>query len=109
MEELFAAVNVGFPDENGTPQHPGATVVSPYSEQGGSQIAREGPLTGRLAYAQVNLAADVDVTESAALGEAIGEHAPTIEGLEVLPGGTALAVFDPPKTEFIGLAFANRT
>ena len=106
MEELFAAVNAGFPDENGTPQHPGATVVSPYSEQGESQIAREGALSGRLAYAQVNLAADVDLTESAALGEAIAEHAPTIEGLEVLPGGTALALFDPPKTEFIGLAFA---
>ena len=106
MEELFATVNAGFPDENGNPQHPGATVVSPYSEQGASQIARQGPLAGQLAYAQVNLAADVDVTESAAIGEAIADHAPAIEGLEVLPGGTALAVFEPPETEFIGLAFA---
>ena len=106
MEELFATVNAGFPDENGDPQHPGATVVSPYSEQGASQIARQGPLAGQLAYAQVNLAADVDLTESAALGEAISDHAPAIDGLEVLPGGTALAVFEPPETEFIGLAFA---
>ena len=106
MEELFATVNAGFPDENGNPQHPGATVVSPYSEQGESQIARQGPLAGQLAYAQVNLAADVDLTESAALGEAISDHAPVIEGLEVLPGGTALAVFETPETEFIGLAFA---
>ena len=106
MEELFATVNAGFPDENGNPQHPGATVVSPYSEQGESQIARQGPLAGQLAYAQVNLAADVGLTESAALGEAIFDGAPTIDGLEVLPGGTALAVFEPPKTEFIGLAFA---
>lgn len=106
MEELFATVNAGFPDQNGKPQHPGATVVSPYSEQGKTQIARQGPLAGQLAYAQVNLSADVDLTESAALGEAISDHAPAIEGLEVLPGGTALAVFEPPATEFIGLAFA---
>ena len=106
MEELFAAVNAGFPDENGVPQHPGATVVSPYSEQGGTQIAREGPLVGQLAYAQVNMTADVGLTESAALGEAIFAGAPAIDGLEVLPGGTALAVFETPKTEFIGLAFA---
>ena len=106
MDELFATVNAGFPDEDGNAQHPGATVVSPYSEQGESQIARQGPLAGQLAYAQVNLAADVGLTESAALGQAIFDGAPTIEGLEVLPGGTALAVFEPPKTEFIGLAFA---
>ena len=106
MEELFATVNAGFPDENGNPQHPGATVVSPYSEQGESQVARQGPLAGQLAYAQVNLAADVGLTESAALGEAISDDAPAIDGLEVLPGGTALAVFEPPATEFIGLAFA---
>jgi RND superfamily putative drug exporter len=106
MEELFATVNAGFPDENGIPQHPGATVASPYSERGESQIARQGPLAGQLAYAQVNLAADVDLTESAAIGEAISDQAPTIEGLEVLPGGTALAVFETPETEFIGLAFA---
>ena len=94
MEKLFATVNAGFPDENGEAQHPGATVVSPYSEQGTSQIAQQGPLAGQLAYAQVNLSGDVDVTESAALGEAISDHAPAVEGLEVLPGGTALAVFE---------------
>jgi RND superfamily putative drug exporter len=106
MEELFAAVDAGFSDENGNPQHDGATVVSPYSEQGASQIASQGPLAGQLAYAQVNLAGDVGLTESAALGETIAENAPAIDGLDVLPGGAALAVFEPPETEFIGLAFA---
>jgi putative drug exporter of the RND superfamily len=106
MEELFATVNAGFPDGNGKPRHPGATVISPYSGQGESQIADQGPLAGQLAYAQLNLAADVDLTESAALGEAISHNAPAIDGLDVLPGGTALAVFEPPATEFIGLAFA---
>jgi putative drug exporter of the RND superfamily len=106
MEELFALVDAGFPDDNGVPEHPGATVVSPYSEQGGGQIARQGPLAGALAYAQVNLASDIDLTESALIGEAIAEHAPAIAGLEVLPGGTALAPYEPPDSELIGLAFA---
>ena len=85
MEELFATVNAGFPDENGIPQHPGATVVSPYSEQGASQIAQQGPLAGQLAYAQVNLAADVDLTESAAIGEAISDHAPASRASKYFP------------------------
>ena len=59
-----------------------------------------------MAYAQVNLAADVDDTESGRIGEAIVEHAPSIDGLEVLPGGQYLALVDPPSSELIGLAFA---
>jgi putative drug exporter of the RND superfamily len=106
MEELFALVDAGFPDADGVPEHPGATVVSPYSAQGEGQIAREGPLAGQVAYAQVNLAADVDDTESGRIGEAIVEHAPSIDGLEVLPGGQYLALVDPPSSELIGLAFA---
>ncbi len=106
MEELFALVDAGFPDEDGVPEHPGATVISPYSEQGEGQIAGQGPLADELAYAQVNLAADIDLTESALIGEAIAEHAPAIEGLEVFPGGAALAPYEPPGSELIGLAFA---
>jgi RND superfamily putative drug exporter len=106
MEELFAEVEAGFPDESGEPQHPGATVISPYTEQGQGQVARDGPLAGELAYAQVNLTADVDLAESARLGEAIVEHAPTVEGLEVVPGGAPLGPYEPPESELIGLAFA---
>ena len=106
MEELFAEVGNGFPNEDGVAQHPGATVISPYSPQGQGQVAAQGPLAGRLAYGQVNLAADVDQTESAMIGEAIREAAPDIEGLEVLAGGAALGEFEPPETELIGLAFA---
>ena len=106
MQDLFAQVDAGFPDESGDPQHPGATVISPYSDEGQGQIAREGPLAGELAYAQVNLAADVDLAESALLGEAIAEHAPTVAGLEVLAGGAPLGVYEPPESELIGLAFA---
>ena len=81
MEDLFATVDDGFPDRSGTPRAPGATVVSPYSGQGHGQIASTGPLAGQLAFAQVNLAADVDDTESGRIGQLITEEAPSIEGL----------------------------
>lgn len=106
MEELFDEVDAGFPDADGVPQHPGGTVISPYSEQGAGQIARSGPLAGQVAYAQVNLSADVDDTESGLLGQAITDNAPDVDGLEVLPGSQYLTVVDPPQTELIGLAFA---
>ncbi|MBL8774416.1 MAG: MMPL family transporter [Acidimicrobiales bacterium] len=106
MEELFATVDAGFPDEEGVPSAPGATVVSPYSDQGAGQIATAGPLAGRLAFATVHLSADIDDTESARIGELIAEEAPSIEGLEVLAGGQYLATIEPPQTELIGIAFA---
>lgn len=106
MEELFALVDAGFPDETGTPRHPGATVVSPYEPSGAGQIATEGPLAGQVAYAQLNLGAEVDLTSAAGIGEAIFDHDPGLDGLDVLPGGTLLAPFETPETEFIGLAFA---
>ncbi len=106
MEDLFATVDAGFPDAHGVPQHPGATVVSPYTELGVGQIAFDGPLAGKVAFAQVNLSADVDDTESNALGKAIAAEAPQLDGLEVLPGGIRLADVPTPKTELIGVAFA---
>jgi putative drug exporter of the RND superfamily len=106
MEELFRRLDAGFPDAGGVPQHPGGTVISPYSEGGQGQIARTGPLAGQVAYAQVNLSSAVDDTESGLLGQAIRANAPAIDGLQVLPGGQALAVVPPPETELIGLAFA---
>jgi len=106
MEELFDDVDAGFPDADGVPQHPGGTVISPYSDRGEGQIARSGPLAGQIAYAQVNLSSEVDDTESGLLGQAITERVPDIDGLRVLPGGRYLTVVDPPQTELIGLAFA---
>jgi putative drug exporter of the RND superfamily len=106
MEALFTRVNAGFPDSKGIPQHPGGTIISPYSEGGRSQIARTGPLANQVAYAQVNLSAAVDDSESGLIGQAITANAPAVEGLEVLPGGQYLAVVEPPQTELIGLAFA---
>ena len=106
MEDLFAVVDAGFPDEDGVARAPGATVVSPYSDQGAGQIATAGPLAGELGFATVNMSADVDDTESARIGELIAEEAPSIDGLEVLAGGQYLATVEPPQSELIGIAFA---
>jgi putative drug exporter of the RND superfamily len=106
MDELFAAVDAGFPDGAGMPTQPGATVISPYAEGGERQVATSGPLAGKLAFAQVNLAADVDDTESGAIGVRIAEEAPELDGLEVVAGGQYLASVEPPEAELIGLAFA---
>ncbi len=106
LEELFATVDAGFPDEEGMPRAPGATVVSPYSPDGAGQIATTGPLADRLAFARVNLSAEVDDTESARIGQLITDEAPSIDGLEVLAGGQYLAELAPPRSELIGIAFA---
>jgi RND superfamily putative drug exporter len=106
MEELFRVVDAGFPDEDGVPRAPGATVISPFAEQGKGQIASTGPLAGRLAFAQVNLSADLDTTQAATIGELITDARPAIEGLEVLAGGQALTALEPPQSELIGIAFA---
>ncbi|HKA82741.1 MAG TPA: MMPL family transporter [Acidimicrobiales bacterium] len=106
MEDLFAQVEAGFPGADGIARYPGATIVSPYAVGGEGQVAHDGPLSGRLAYAQVNLAPTVDMTDASLLGGAIDEHAPALDGLEVVPGGGALAAYAPPDSELIGLAFA---
>ena len=106
MEDLFATVDAGFPDAAGVPQAPGATVTSPYTERGRGQIATTGALANHLGYAQVNLAADVDDTESGQIGDLIAERAPEVDGLEVWAGGQYLASVEPPETELIGIAFA---
>lgn len=88
MEDLFATVDAGFPDERGVPSAPGATVVSPFSSQGEGQIASTGSLAGQLAFATVHLSADVDDTESARIGELIADEAPSIEGSRSWPAGS---------------------
>jgi hypothetical protein len=102
MEDLFATVNAGFPDDNGNPQHPGATVVSPYTEQGASQIARQGPLAGQLALRESPRRRRPDRVGGPARRR---RRTPAIEDSRCSPAA-GLAVFEPPATGFIGLAFA---
>lgn len=79
-------------------------VVSPYDNP--QQIAFQGDLAGRLAYAQVNLPGDLDFTEAQEYADDIREVLPEVEGLDVLLGGQVFAEFEPPESEVLGLGFA---
>ena len=92
MSELFAEVD----------ELDGVDIISPYTPFGAEQINDD----GTIAFAQVNLASDVDETEATAIGEEIKELIPDIDGLRVEIGGAALGEFEPPESELIGLAFA---
>jgi putative drug exporter of the RND superfamily len=84
----------------------GIAVVSPYSETGGFQVAQD----GTVAFAQLNLASDIDQTEAGKLGEEIlkfvDNETAQVGGLRVELGGAAFGEFEPPESELIGLAFA---
>ncbi len=80
----------------------GVTIVSPYTPFGAEQVNDD----GTIAFAQVNLANDINESESVVIGEQITEATPTLDGLRVEIGGAALGEFEPPESELIGLAFA---
>ena len=80
----------------------GVTVSSPYAPAGLHQISAD----GRTAYANVNFSPDVDFGRASEIGAEIGRLAPDQPGLQVEIAGDTLAAFDPPESEFIGLAFA---
>ena len=92
MSELFDEVE----------QIEGVTVVSPYTPFGAEQINDD----GTIAFAQVNLANDINESESVVIGQTIDEAIPDVDGLRVELGGAALGEFEPPESELIGLAFA---
>ena len=80
----------------------GVSIVSPYDPTSLGQIDP----TGTIAFAQVNLSDSLDQVEMAAVGTSIVEKLPTLDGLRIEVGGQALAEFEPPKSELIGLGFA---
>ncbi len=100
MEALFA--------ETAEIEH--VEVTSPYAPEGFGQIAAEGDLAGKIAFARVEVGEEVGFSESGEIGVAILERAEEIEaeidGLRVEVGGEVLAGFEPPESELIGLAFA---
>jgi putative drug exporter of the RND superfamily len=77
-------------------------VVSPYGDNGVRQIDP----TGTIAYATVNLAQELTQTDTAEIGKEIDRLIPDRAGLQVEVGGEALAEFEPPEAELIGLSFA---
>ena len=79
----------------------GVSIASPYDEFArATQISPD----GRVAFATVNLRSDIDFTESGLIGTDIANMAPEIDGLRVEIGGQALAEFEPPESELIGLS-----
>ena len=93
MEAMFATV-AGFE---------GVTLSSPYEGVGAAtQVSAD----RTIAYAALSLSVDLDFTETGELGLEMVSLTPDIEALQVEIGGAALAEFEPPATEFIGLAFA---
>ena len=110
MEEMFADVQ----------SYEGVTVSSPYlvtipvPETPPQDTARLPHAPGRpqvsadglVAFARIDLAPDLDFNETSALGTEFIEVIPDVPGLQVELGGEALSEFEPPQSEFIGLAFA---
>ncbi len=92
MEELFTEVG----------GYDGASVVSPYGPFGQQQVNAD----RTVAFATVNFEVGIDQTESAEVGRQIAEAMPQVDGLRTEIGGAALAEFEPPETELIGIAFA---
>ncbi len=84
----------------------GFTVTSPYSPEGAQQVSSQGPLAGKLAFANVDI--DPSLTQQDLLSYTKKLHSvkPELDGGEVLLGGQVFAEFEPPETELIGLAFA---
>jgi RND superfamily putative drug exporter len=92
MDEMFVEVA----------QIDGVSVISPYTPFGAEQVNDD----RTIAFAQINLRDDINETEASVIGEEIAAVAPTIDGLRIEIGGSALGAFEPPESELIGLAFA---
>ena len=75
-----------------------------------NQVATDGPQAGKIAFARVEIGESVTFEESGQLGLDLREAGDRLErevdGLRVEIGGEALAQFEPPESEVIGLAFA---
>ena len=85
---------------------------SPLEPGGESQIASQGPLAGRLAYASIEFPADENWTELVAMGEDVkaelpaGEPGDQGDGLRVEFTGQPFVEGAPPDSEALGIGFA---
>jgi putative drug exporter of the RND superfamily len=101
MEGLFDEVDRIEPPGGGT-----IRVLSPYTPEGQRQVAQQGDLAGRVAFATVELPSDIDQEEAVQVVEDIQEVIPEVEGVDILLGGSIFAEFEAPSSEVLGLAFA---
>lgn len=62
--------------------------------------------TGTIAFAELELDQSLTFNDMMTIGTSVDALRPQIEGLQVEIGGAALAAFEPPQSELIGIAFA---
>ncbi|NND74956.1 MAG: MMPL family transporter [Ilumatobacter sp.] len=82
------------------------TVISPYSELG--QQRGLVSADGTIAYASIDFDEDTDELRASEIGRQIDALVDGIDldGVNIEIGGAALAEFEPPESELIGVAFA---
>jgi putative drug exporter of the RND superfamily len=83
-----------------------ASVISPYSQEGATQVSAAGPLAGKVAFARVQMKDNLQQADFLRIADAAREMVPTTTGLQTELGGEAFAEFEPPESEVIGIAFA---
>jgi RND superfamily putative drug exporter len=81
-------------------------VESPYADDGEQLRASQGPETGKIAFANVEMPEDIGSHVAADISDAIRDAAPIIDGLQIERGGLIFAELDEPNSEVFGLAFA---
>jgi len=83
-----------------------ARVVSPYSEEGSSQISDSEGHRGDIGYARVELDPDVTFENAQQISKDIKAAMPHEAGLQIELGGAIFGEFKPPSSELLGVAFA---
>ena len=96
MEGLFATIDA----------RDDVTITSPYAPGGERQIATQGPVANKIAFAELEMPANTSFEETAAVAKEIEAARPDVAGLQVEVGGAAFAEFAEPSSEVLGLAFA---
>ena len=88
----------------------GVSVTRPGDPGAVNQVATSGDEAGKIAFARLEISADVTFAETGEYGSElldVGERLESeVDGLQIEIGGQALAEFEPPESEVIGLAFA---
>jgi len=81
------------------------SVRSPFVPAGAQQIAQRGPLSGKVAYAEVELPGE-SMEGATDLRKQVQKIQPKIDGVKVLLGGDLFADQSAPSSEALGVAFA---
>ncbi len=73
---------------------------------GNERISVGGDLAGKVAYATVEMPAELGLDEIQAVGTEIMDAAPAVDGVRIEYGGELFGAFEAPESEMLGLAFA---